>query len=240
MATFTEICQRVRQECGVGGEGPTTTVGQVGALKKIVDRTARAWVDIQTSKPYWSFLRRQLSFPLIVGQDTYVISEATPDGFGLATMDKFDEQASFIYDVGTGDETPVVWIDYQRFRRDFRTLVDGRPTQCYLGPGGTVGFNRLPDDAYTITFDYWKTPELLVNPDDVPALPEQFIDVIVWKAVMMFAGNEMATDLWTYARTQYTAQYTQLFIDQSDAPRARRDYPIAPGRNTTGVTFGTR
>ncbi len=240
MTTFVELCQRVRQECGVGGDGPTTTIGQTGVLKKIVDRTARAWVDIQTSKPYWRFLRRTLSFPLVVGQPTYTISEATPTGFGLETMDKFDEQSCFIYDVDASDETPLLWIDFQRFRRDFRTLTDGRPTQCYLGPLGIVGFNRNPDQAYTITLDYWKTAELLENPDDIPALPEQFIDVIVWKSVMMFAGNEMATDLWSYARTQYVAQYLQLFIDQTDAPRIRRDYPIAPGRNLTGVTFGTR
>jgi hypothetical protein len=50
----------------------------------------------------------------------------------------------------------------------------------------------------------------------------------------------MATDLYAYAKTQYDKQYMQLFIDQTDAPRAVRAYPLAPGRNTTGVTFGTR
>jgi hypothetical protein len=229
MTNFVELCQRVRQECGVAGEGPTTTIGQIGVLKKIVDRTARAWVDIQTTRPYWNFLRRKLSFPLIVAQPTYVISAATPAGFGLTTMDKFDVEASFIYLTSTSDETQLEWIDFQQFRTKYRTLESGRPTRLYMGPLGIVGFNRSPDAAYTITLEYWKTPELLVNPTDIPALPAQYVDVIVWKSVMMFAGNEMAPDLYTYAKQQYDRQYLQLVLDQTDAPQRLNNYPLATG-----------
>jgi hypothetical protein len=229
MTNFVTLCQRVRQECGLSGDGPTSTIGQTGILKKVVDRTARAWVDIQTAQQYWSFLRRQLSFPLVVDQSSYVISEDTPTGFGLTTMDKWDVNASFIYKTSTDDESSIDWIEYPLFRQSYRTLESGRPSQACMGPLGTVKFNRTPDYAYTITFDYWKTPELMQNPTDIPSLPAQYIDVIVWKSVMMFAGNEMAPDLFTYATRMYNQQMLKLVVDQCEVPLKNRSYPLAMG-----------
>jgi hypothetical protein len=221
----------------MAGEGPTTTIGQTGVLKKIVDRTARAWVDIQAGKPYWKFLRSSLSFTLVSAQRTYTVSAALPTGFALTTVDKWDKQSSFIYTTSTSDESPLKWIPYQDFRRQYRTFQSGRPTQLTEGPDGTVSFNRTPDAAYVITLDYWKTPELLQNPTEVPAAPEQYHDVIVWRSVMMFAGNEMATDLYSYAKSMFAPMYLQLCLDQMDAPVTMRNYPLALGGRRSPQTF---
>lgn len=237
MTDFVTLCQRVRQECGMAGDGPTTTIGQTNMLKKVVDRTQRAWIDIQASKPYWKFLRTTLSYPLVVAQQSYVVSTATPTGFGLTSVDKWDQQTAFIYKTSTSDETPLKWISYQDFRKRFRTYPSGRPDTLCEGPGGTVLFNKTPDYAYTITLGYWQTPEKLVNPTDVPALPEQYCDVIVWKSMMMFSGTEMAPDLMQYARMMYSAAYTQLVLDQCDVPSQVKHFPLAAGRGTTKQTF---
>lgn len=238
MSDFVTLCQRVRQECGIAGEGPTTTVGQTGILKKIVDRTARAWVDIQASKPYWKFLRSQLAlYPLIIGARSYTVSASTPGGFGLTTVDKWDKQSSWIYTTSTSDESALKWVTYQDFRARYRTYPVGRPTVICEGPGGTIIFERTPDAAYKITLDYWLTPELLTNPSEVPALPAHYQDAIVWKSVMMFAGNEMATDLYTYAKSQYLTVYNQLVLDQMDIPPSTQAWPLAIGGARSAPTF---
>lgn len=225
---FLEICQRVRQECGIAGEGPSSTIGMAGILKKVVDRTARAWVDIQVSKPYWKFLRNRLTdFPLIIGQREYTMLTAQPAGFGTQYIDKFDEANSYIYTTSTADESRLSWIPYREFRARYRTYPDGRPTRIYTGLNGTVGFDRTPDAAYVINLDYWETPELLVNPNEIPACPEQYHDMIIWKSVMTFAGAEMATDLFAFAATQYGPLYKQLVLDQCEVPAFTRNFPLA-------------
>lgn len=231
MPTFLQLCQRVRQECGVAGDGPTSVLNQVGILKKIVDRTQRAWVDIQASPPYWKFLRNQLSVPLVVGTREYNVRT----DWLLTTVDKWNRDASFIYKISTEDENLLTWVEYTKWRRKYRSYTTGRPTELTETLNGNVAFNRVPDYAYHVTLDYWMTPELLQVNDDIPSSPEHFHDVIVWKSVMLFAGNEGATELYNYALSQFTPMYNKLMVDQGDMPTKLEAYPGAFGlRRPTG------
>jgi hypothetical protein len=236
---FVTICQKARQESGVAGEGPSSVVGQTGILAKIVNRVAQGWVEIQASQMYWKFLRSQLvNFPLVIGQRIYTMQTALPAGFGTQFIDKFDPENSYIYTTSTEDETKLRWFSYSDFRQRYRTFPSGRPTSCAVGLDGTVVFNTTPDRAYVINLDFWETPELLANNADIPALPEQFHWVLVWKAVMMFAGSVMATDLFSYANSMYNPLYSKLCIDQLDeVPGQRKNYPLA-GRGSGRPEFG--
>lgn len=228
MSTFLQLCQKVRQECGIAGEGPSSVVSQVGVLKKVVDRTARAWVDIQASRPYWKFLRNQFVFQTEVGTREYSVV----NDLGLATCDKFDRENTYLYEVSTDDEKALKWISYNVFRGRYRKYLDARPTVITEAPGRKLAFDAIPDKIYTVTFDYWMTPELLANNTDVPGVPDHFHDAIVWKSVMMFAGNEGATELYGYAKSQYMPIYLQLINDQGDMPTAVLARPIAYGSRT--------
>ncbi len=227
MPTFLQLCQRVRQECGVAGDGPSSVLSQVGILKKIVDRTQRAWVDIQASPPYWKFLRNQLEHDLTIGQREYNVR----DDFLLTTVDKWNRDSSFIYETSTADENNLTWVEYTKWRRKYRTFAEGRPTELVETLDGNIAFNRTPDVAYHITLDYWMTPELLSANDDIPACPEHFHDVIVWKSVMLFSGNVGAPELYNHAKAQYTPMYNKLMVDQGDMPTRLGAYPIALGMN---------
>lgn len=231
MPTFLQICQTVRQECGVAGDGPTSVTNQVGVLKKIVDRTSRAWIDIQTARPYWKFMRNQFQWQTEIGVRSYSVV----NDLGLLTCDKFDRDNTFLYLTSTDDEKALTWYEYNMFRSRFRTYPPGRPTIITEEPGRNLAFNETPDQIYTVTMDYWMTPEKLQNNTDVPSMPEHFHDVIVWKAVMMFAGHEGATDLYGYAKSMYTPLYLQLMLDQGELPPALRAYPGAFGRRDVSI-----
>lgn len=237
MSSFLEICQMARQECGMGGAGPTNTTGQTGAMAAVVQRTQQAWIDIQKMRPYWKFLRAKLTFTLVVDQQEYVVADAAPTGFGLTTVDKWDKQSCWIYDEDSTNRSRLLYMPYQAFRSNFATYSDGKPGYFTEGPGGTILFDKTPQLAYVIVMDYWMTPERLVNNADIPALPEQFHDIIAWKSVMKFAGSEGATDLYTYAKSEYNPMFLQLMIDQLDVPETVHSYPIALGRLTGDRTF---
>jgi len=231
MSNFLRLCQLSRQECGLAGDGPTSVDSQTGVMKKVVDRTQRAWVDIQASRPYWKFLRSQITFVLTPGVREYSIST----DLNTTTVDKWDIQSSWIYATSGADETKLAWIDYQRYRNLYRTFPAGRPTRIVETPGDSIAFDKTPDQAYTITLDYWQTAEKLTANTDIPLCPEQFHDVIVWKSVMMFSGNETATELFAHAKSMYQPMYAQLVVDQGDMPPARNDYPIAKGSSASST-----
>jgi hypothetical protein len=228
---FLTLCQHVRQECGVAGDGPTSVLNQAGVLKKIVDRTSRAWVDIQASHPYWKFMRNQTTFATVVGQRSYSVV----DDLGITTIDKFDRTNTYLYLDSTDDEKALRWIPYDKFRTRYRTYPDGRPTVITEEPQRVLAFENTPDEIYTVTLDYWMTPELLAQNADVPSIPEHFHDIIVWKSVMMFAGNETATDLYAYAKSMYMPMFIQLKIDQGDMPESTAAYPLASGARDVSV-----
>ncbi len=240
MSSFLEICQMARQECGMGGAGPANTTGQTGAMAVVVDRTSKAWIDIQKSRPYWKFLRALLSYTLTVDQNSYVVADSTtgsPPGFGLNTVDKWDIQSCWIFAADGSNRSRLLYMPYQNFRSNFPIYQSGRPGYFTDGPDGTIIFDKTPDVAYLLEMDYWQTPEKLVNSTDIPALPEQFHDIIAWKSVMKVAGSEGAAELYTYAKSEYGPMFIQLCIDQLDMPKTNHSYPMALGRRAGDRTF---
>jgi hypothetical protein len=220
-----------RRECGIGGTGPTSTLNQTGPLAKLVERVQDAWIEIQASRPYWKFLRNKLTLALEIGVGTYTVSHDAGDGgFGLTTVDKWDKQSTWIYETSLADRSPCTWMPYQDFVNKFATQPDGRPSFWTDGPAGTVIFDKTPDVAYTIVFDYWMTPERLVNSNDVPALPAHFHRLIAWKTVEIFGGGELSPEIVSYATKKYDKMFLQLMVDQLELPASRRDHPIANAR----------
>jgi hypothetical protein len=233
MTTFIELCKRARLECGIAGDGPSSVTGQTGVMAKIVDRTERAWVDIQAQQPYWKFLRATTGpVSLTIATREYTVASAP---FSLTTVDKWDRDSSFIYEVDTSDESKLNWITYPEYRQRYRTFPAGRPSKIYEGLDGKIGFDLTPDKAYKVTLDYWQTPERLTSNGHIPACPEQYHDVIVWRSVMLWAGNETASELYKHAQIEYSKVYGALMLDQADMPPHVQAYPLAMGgRNKAG------
>lgn len=227
MSNFLQLCQRLREEAGVAGSGPTAVTSQSGMYLKLVNWTARAWVDIQASKPYWKFLRTTYSGALVAGTRDYSIV----NDLALISLDKIDPNGISIYLTNADDRSDIELASYPDFRRRYpRVAVSARPKVVTEIPGGTLRFESTPDEAYTLNLDYWMTPELLAANGDVPALPEQFHDLIVWRALKMFAGAEGAPELFNYAQSMYGPMYIQLALDQTETPTAVKSFPIATGR----------
>lgn len=228
MSTYVQLCQRLRQEAGVAGTGPSTVASQTGMYQKLVNWVQRAWIDIQGSAPYWRFLRNQYTGTLTIGTRTYnVVTDLL-----LNYVDKWDPEGAWIYRTSDADISQIEWLTYPEFRRQFPGgWGTGRPQIVAEWQGDNLVFDKIPDYAYTIRFDYWMTPEKLTNDSDVPAAPEHYHDIIVWRALMMYAASEGAPELLQYARAMYSPMLIQLKLDQLDAPPARKSYPLAQGRS---------
>lgn len=230
MSTYLQLSQRARREMGIAAASaavPSTVIGQTGALLDVCDYVQRAWIDIQASKPYWKFLRSRFTFSTVIGTRTY---DPTAAPISHTDIDKWNTGSMFIYQTSVQDETKLGWRDYDWFTRNIRHgYQSGRPSIITEEPGRVLGFDLIPDQVYTVTVNYWQTPEKLAADGDVPVLPEHYHDIIVWRSVMMWAGRKQAPELYQYAKGQYDSMYFRLMVDQIEVPPQLAVFPVARG-----------
>ena len=58
MSTYLQLCQKLRQECEVGGTGPSAVTGQTGELARLVTWIADAYTELQQEYD-WLWLRSE-------------------------------------------------------------------------------------------------------------------------------------------------------------------------------------
>lgn len=204
-----QLAQRVRQEAGISGTGPVTTAGQTGEMGKIVDWVDSAYQDIQNLYE-WNFLRFDFSFPTIASTSTY-----TPTAAGLPELAKWKQNSLRIYLTISGEAIiyPQNW-DYFRDVRLIGTISTGKPSEFSIKPDKSIVFWQTPDAIYTVVGEYFKRAQTMTANTDEPNIPAQFHMAIVWKAVMYYAGDQGAAELYSVAERGYTNVLRKLRKDQ--------------------------
>ena len=220
--TYLQLCQRLRQECGVSGTGPVTTVSQVGEYKRLCDWIATAWFDIQAIHQDWRFLRATASFATIASQYSYTPLQA---GIAANTFGRWIPGSGRVYKTATGLNSEIFldWIHYD----DWRDLwlfganrsVEAPPIHLAFAPDDSVILAPKPTAGYTISVDYFKAPVLLAADADVPSLPFRHDHmIIVYKAMMAYGSFESAPEVYQRGESEYKRLLNRLEIDQLPAP----------------------
>lgn len=75
----------------------------------------------------------------------------------------------------TGQAVPLEALDVQQF--DTEAPSEGQPTS-YNIDRTSLRLYPTPDRPYSIRFRYYRLPEALVNPNDIPELPPEYWDLL--------------------------------------------------------------
>ena len=205
---FLGLCQRVRQDAGVSGEGPTAVTGQTGILSRIVSWVKQANNEIQLKNKAWRFLWAQGS-----GNTIKMGGEYFPADFGLV---KPRSIATFRYNTKTLIERDWDW--YQReVKAAGKDNEHGIPTYFIVRPDEKILLFPIPADVGTVTIDYYRKPVQLVNGVDKPLLPEEYHEAIVCRALMLYAHYEEDTYLFQVKLAEFN-QWINL-ISQTEQPQ---------------------
>lgn len=114
----------------------------------------------------------------------------------------------YIQDVETGSTNlqKVTYIPYARFIEmapEYGSSL-GKPQVFTTCPDGTYDMWPRPDKRYVITYEYTKNVTELVNETDVPAaLPSEYHDAIMWRALTYFADYDEDTAQFRTATKRY-------------------------------------
>ena len=205
---FLTLSQRLALECGVSGT-MSTTAGQVGSLNRIVTWANQAWLELQTEKDDWNWMRSSVligggvSFPTSPGVAVYPLGTGpntvgvTVANFGKWVKGSFRNNTTSI---GFVNEIYMDDIPYDNWRNSYMygslRNQQTRPVAIAVGPDKSLCIGPPSNGLYTITGDYFVAPTLMVNDTDIPfGVPAQFHMLIVYKAMQMYAGYESAPEV---------------------------------------------
>ena len=216
MATFLELSKKLRQYAGLSGTGPAAVTGQSGMDLKLVDWINSAWYEIQSLHPTWRWMwKNDGLITCVPGQRTYDFGAL---GFSVNFPDRESLRRRVAGDPGT--EMWLQWYEYPQFRETFLfgPTRSGIPLAATVDPSGILQLDPVPNAAYEVRFDYHKSPTLLVNSSDEPDLPAKFHDIILYRALMMYAAHDGAPDVFNDAKANYEMWERRLESEQLVAP----------------------
>lgn len=219
------LAQRLQTECGVSG-ALTTTISQTGESSRLVNWVDQAWAEIQTEHDDWRWMRSSnmlgagMSFATVAGQPSYPLGTGAgtcgvlATSFGKWVRDAF---RNYTTTVGVSNEMFLDQIPYDVWRDAYMfgamRSVQTRPVAVAIGPDESICLGPPPNALYTITGDYYVAPSVMAADLDVPTLlPVQYHMIIVYKAMMMYAGYEAASEVFQRGEQGYQLLLKQLEV----------------------------
>ena len=215
---FLQLVQRLRQEAGLSGDGPTTTVNQTSINKQLVDWINTAYIDVLSQHTNWSFMQESFSFETVASKREYSTIDLKMDYVEKWKVDDYDSFRIYLTSSGITTEQGlqhILWPDYrQMYLYGASRIAKGFPSYFSVQPNNGLNFYPVPDAEYTITGEHFKAPDELFGDTDVPLIPSQFHMIIVWRALMFYAGFDAANEKYTMGKNEYTKLLMRLEIDR--------------------------
>ena len=211
--TFLQLAKRLRQEAGIAGTGPTTVASQSGEMLQVVDWISAAYETIQNAHTSWRFLRNDFSFSTVAGTQSY-----TPATIGATSFADWIREDMRIYLTSVADEQFLEYSPWDEFRVAYlfgsNRTVQGRPVVVTVKPNNSLALWQLPDAVYTVTGEYYKTPDVLSGDSDTPIIPTRFHMIIVWRALMDYGAFQAADEKYAHGQNEYTRLMRMMELDQ--------------------------
>lgn len=213
---FLQLVNRVRVECGVSGPALVTAQNLTGEAARIASWVNASWVDIQTTKEDWQFMLQDFQFNLTAQQTFYTPTQA---GVGTTFANwKYDSFRCSSPGQNFADEQLINYMPFPIFRNlyqygNMRTTY-ARPVVVTIDPQKRLGFGAVPDQAYVIGGQYFTQPTELVDDTDTPIIPDRFHMMIVYRAMMHYAGFEAASEVYQRGEFEFGRLFKRLEVDQ--------------------------
>ena len=205
MSTYLELTQQLHRDCGAAGTQPAAVTSLTGEALRLANWIKRADEYVQLKYVNWKFLRQLFSTATIASTATL----AKP-----AALKYWDFQTFHIIESGATDKNPLTAVEYDKVKRDILDTTEGQPDRVIIMPDNSLHFEPVPDDTYTIGADYYDTPTLLAANGDISTIPPEFHQIIIGRAMILYANFENAPEIKDQGEEIYTEQLALLENDQ--------------------------
>jgi hypothetical protein len=205
MSTYLELVQDLHNSVGAAGVAPATVTGLSGEAQRLATWVKRADSLIQLKWVNWKFLRTEFSFATTAS----VATLSKPSGLRY-----WDHKTFMLTAPGETDKNSINVVEYDKIKHEILDTSTGYPDRVIIMPGNDLKFEPVPDGAYTLYADYYVRPTLLAASADVSAIPEEFHDIILGRAMILYANFENAPEIKDQGEEIYVEQLALLENDQ--------------------------
>jgi hypothetical protein len=219
---FLQLVQSAVQECGISTYTPSTTVGQPLEIKRVVDWINATYRDLHTLHADWDWLRQPFSFQTVATQQSYTPTQANipVDANGNSYLGNWKRDSFRIYSqaLGYSNEMIFPFLAYGNFRDLYQfggmRTTNRRPDAWSIDPQKNLVLGPTPDDVYVVNGEYYRLPAPLAVDADVPLLPSQYHDLLVFGVMRRYGEFESQGDVFSRGDAEYTAMLRRLEADQ--------------------------
>ena len=200
---FLLIAQRIRQEMGTGGLGPSSLTAQYGEDKQYADWTREAYLDVLNYARDWNFLWKEFQFNGNGGRE---YGEAE---HGIADVATWNVDTFYV--LQNGVMYPLHFIPWDEFRLYQASIVaNGLPASFSIQPGGKLVFDAAPRANVSIGGEYFVKPDTEIFADGQPVFPERYHMIVVWRGLMMAAAFYAEPDKYAHGENMYSRILSQM------------------------------
>jgi len=225
MATFLQLCQDTAREAGISGTGPVTTIGQTGLNADVVRWVKNAYTELQNRNGgHWRWLRHEFTLPTVDTVDTYAWDQAVDSTTGNPITrfsewrfnDKRTPPKIYLTSSGAGTQTWMSVAPWDWFQQIYKisNQVDSYPAHITFNPQDEIVVGPAPNGLYTITSEYYRSPQILALDADVPEMPVQFHNLIVWLALEHYGYRQSAPEVLEHSEKMTRKYMRQLERNQ--------------------------
>ena len=217
---FLALCQSLHQETIDSGTGPSTVVSQTGQNGRTVKWVKDYYTSLQNEREDWLWLHKSFTVSTVAADGAYAWTDCT-DTVTAVAIDRFSRWyrnsfKAYLTADGVGTEYPLIWLEWERFRRLYRygTQTDGQPTHVSMDPTQAFVLGPKSSAIYVVSGDYQRGPQILALDADTPELPLRFHDLLVFGAMQKYGGRQVAVEAMVRAAAEGGPLLSALERDQ--------------------------
>lgn len=207
---------------------PATSYGETTEhVNRLIEWIQQAWLEIQNDQPNWEFMIATEQVAILHGQTSYDIRQAVEDAVGTDVYDgirpfvaPLDRRYIWVVDGSTDplQKYPCYYVPPEHFFGFSDRYINdrGRPGFYSIQPDGCISIEPAPQsDDWNLEFEYRLLPQTLGADSDTPTgLPDKFHMLIVYRAMMEYAGFDESDRQYRRAQKAYRQMMNKLRLEQ--------------------------
>ena len=212
---YLQLTQKAIRLSGARLDPPTSVTAAKGLAADFFTYVNDAWRDLQMERPDWYFRIQEAEIDLSgaildKGQRLTRLQIPAPinRSFNFISLYDFHIQEK---DNPADAPTALTYIPWNNYpdrtslELDYNEEVqkEQRPTRFTVAPDGQVWLFPAPDKDYTLRFFGVKRIQQLCQDCDTPFLPEEYHDMIVWRAIRDYAMYMQDAAMLEKSRARY-------------------------------------
>lgn len=132
----------------------------------------------------------------------------TADGINDFDLDSF---CYYLKTDGANNKRPLRYVEYKKFREQYSDFSSqSAPAVITITPNNRLRLFPMMDAVYTVCADAFKKPQELTSNGDTPPWTEDLHMLVVWKALIDYAGFEESSSIFQHAAIRYDELMSNL------------------------------